>query len=68
MASGTVSWYNPAKGYGVIALDNGGPDVSVDKAALERAAMAPLQEGQRLTFEVISDRRGPKAVDLSPLE
>ena len=56
---GTVKFYNDQKGFGFIAPDNGGPDVFVH-AALERAGMRGLAEGQKVSFDVEKDRRTGK--------
>jgi cold shock protein len=60
MATGTVKWYNETKGYGFIQPDNGGKDVFVHASALERAGMRGLAEGQKISYEVESDRRTGK--------
>jgi cold shock protein len=60
MATGTVKWYNETKGYGFIQPDNGGKDVFVHATALERAGMRGLAEGQKISYEVESDRRSGK--------
>ena len=60
MATGTVKWYNETKGYGFIQPDNGGKDVFVHATALERAGMRGLAEGQKIYYEVESDRRSGK--------
>ena len=65
MATGIVKWFNPTKGYGFITPDEGGKDVFVHVTAVERAGLAQLAEGQRVSFQVVSDRRGSKAVDLT---
>ncbi|MFQ6019016.1 MAG: cold-shock protein [Kiloniellaceae bacterium] len=68
MATGTVKWFNPTKGFGFITPDDGGKDVFVHITAVERAGMPPLIEGQRISYQVTSDRRGVKAVDLTAVE
>lgn len=65
MPSGTVKWFNATKGYGFIQPDNGGKDVFVHVTALESSGMKSLNEGQRVNFEVMSDRRGEKATTLT---
>jgi CspA family cold shock protein len=55
-----VKWYNETKGYGFIQPDNGGKDVFVHASALERAGMRGLAEGQKISYEVESDRRTGK--------
>ena len=60
MATGIVKWYNETKGYGFIQPDNGGKDVFVHATALERAGMRGLVEGQKISYEVESDRRTGK--------
>ena len=61
MAQGTVKFFNSQKGYGFIAQDSGGPDVFVHISALERAGMRGLVEGQKITFDIETDRRSGKA-------
>ena len=59
MASGTVKWFNPTKGFGFIQPDSGGKDVFVHISAVEQAGMSTLHEGQRVSFDVVTDpRRG----------
>ena len=53
MSTGTVKWFNAQKGYGFIQPDDGSKDVFVHISALEKAGMASLQEGQKLSFEVL---------------
>ena len=61
MAQGTIKFFNSQKGYGFIAQDSGGPDVFVHISALERAGMRGLVEGQKVTFDIETDRRRGKA-------
>jgi cold shock protein len=64
MASGTVKWFNNQKGFGFIQPDDGGKDVFVHISAVERAGMQSLNEGQKISFEVVADRRtGKSAAD-----
>ena len=60
MAVGTVKWFNAQKGFGFIQPDNGGPDVFVHISAVERAGMSTLNEGQKVEFELVTDRRSGK--------
>jgi cold shock protein len=58
MATGTVKFFNAQKGYGFIVQDAGGPDVFVHISAVERAGMADLREGQKVSFDLERDRQG----------
>ncbi len=60
VASGTVKWYNPTKGYGFIQPSDGSKDVFVHISAVERAGMNSLNEGQKVEYELVSDRRSGK--------
>ena len=60
MANGTVKWFNETKGYGFIQPDDGGKDVFVHISAVERAGMRNLIEGQKVSYEIESDRRTGK--------
>jgi cold shock protein len=60
MATGTVKWFNETKGYGFIQPDNGGKDVFVHISAVERAGLRSLKDGQKISYEVESDRRTGK--------
>ncbi len=64
--SGTIKFYNAQKGYGFIKPDDGGKDVFVHVTAVERAGIANLDEGARISFETEPDKRGkgPKAINL----
>jgi CspA family cold shock protein len=64
MASGTVKWFNTTKGFGFIAPDGGGKDVFVHITAVQRAGMQSLNEGQRVNFDVVDDKKGKKAENL----
>jgi CspA family cold shock protein len=56
MATGTVKWFNPAKGFGFIEPEDGGKDVFVHVSAVEAAGMNTLREGQRISYEVVTER------------
>ena len=60
MPTGTVKWFNPEKGFGFIQPDNGGQDAFVHISAVQRAGMTDLQEGQKLSYELVSDKRSGK--------
>ena len=60
MATGTVKWLNTEKGYGFIQPDQGGKDVFVHISAVERAGMRTLNEGQKVSYELETDRRSGK--------
>jgi cold shock protein len=60
MAIGTVKWFNPTKGFGFIAPESGDNDVFVHISAVEKAGLGTLTEGQRVSYEVVSER-GKKA-------
>jgi cold shock protein len=64
MAIGTVKWFNAQKGFGFIQPDNGTADVFVHISAVERAGMSGLAEGQKLSFEVVSERGKSAASNL----
>jgi CspA family cold shock protein len=65
MASGTVKWFNAQKGYGFIQPDDGGKDVFVHVSAVERAGMYTLNEGQKVNFEITTERGKTAATNLS---
>ncbi len=60
MATGTVKWFNSTKGFGFIQPDNGGSDAFVHISAVERAGMRDLREGQKITYELVADRKSGK--------
>lgn len=61
MATGTVKWFNSQKGFGFIQPESGGPDVFVHISAVERAGMHSLNEGQKISYEIETDRRSGKS-------
>ena len=60
MQNGIVKFYNGQKGFGFIQPDNGGTDVFVHISAVERAGWSSLQEGEKISFEVVKDQRSGK--------
>ncbi|MDQ1012950.1 cold-shock protein [Streptomyces sp. NPDC002867] len=66
MATGTVKWFNPEKGFGFIAQDSGGPDVFVHYSAIATTGFRELTEGQKVQFEVVQGPKGPQAENVTP--
>ena len=60
MPTGTVKWYNSQKGFGFIQPDDGGKDAFVHVSAIERAGMGDLTEGQKISYELVADKRSGK--------
>ncbi len=60
MATGTVKWFNATKGFGFIQPDDGSADVFVHISAVERAGMRDLTDGQKITYELVKDRKSGK--------
>lgn len=61
MATGTVKWFNATKGFGFIQSDASGPDVFVHISAVERAGLQGLNEGQKISYEIVADKRSGKS-------
>jgi cold shock protein len=61
MASGTVKWFNAQKGFGFIQPADGGKDVFVHISAVQRAGMQGLADGQKVSYEIVADRRTGKS-------
>jgi len=61
MATGTVKWFNATKGFGFIQPDDGGKDVFVHISAVERAGLRDLNEGQKLAYDIVADKRTGRA-------
>lgn len=69
MATGTVKWFNPTKGYGFIEPEDGGKDAFVHISAVERAGLGTLREGQKIQYELVPGRNGKaSAEDLTVLD
>lgn len=61
MATGTVKWFNDTKGFGFIEQAQGGSDVFVHISAVERSGLGSLAEGQKVSFEIVSDKMRGKS-------
>lgn len=61
MATGTVKWFNTQKGYGFIQPDEGGADVFVHISAVQNSGMTALDEGQKISYEIVKDKRTGKS-------
>ncbi|MBC8717045.1 MULTISPECIES: cold-shock protein [Brucella/Ochrobactrum group] len=61
MATGTVKWFNTTKGFGFIQPDQGGTDIFVHISAVQRAGLATLDEGQKISYEIVEDRRSGRS-------
>ncbi len=64
MATGTVKWFNPDKGYGFIQPEDGGKDVFVHITAVQAAGLQSLNENQKVTYEVVTERGKQAAANL----
>ncbi len=63
MANGTVKWFNASKGYGFIEPEDGGKDAFVHISALERAGLTSLNDGQKVSYELVAGRDGKEAAE-----
>ena len=63
MATGTVKWFNLAKGYGFIEPEDGGNDAFVHISAVERAGLTSLREGQKVEYELVPNDKGKSAAE-----
>lgn len=69
MATGTVKWFNPVKGYGFIQPSDGSRDAFVHISAVERAGLQTLREGQKVEYELVQGRNGKSSAEnLVPLD
>jgi CspA family cold shock protein len=67
MATGTVKWFNDAKGFGFIAPDDGSKDIFVHHTAIQSQGFRSLAEGQKVEYEVEQGQKGPQAANVRPL-
>jgi len=67
MAQGTVKWFNPDKGYGFIAPDDGTPDVFVHHSAIDSSGFRSLDENQKVEYTATQGPKGPQAEHVRPL-
>lgn len=63
--TGKVKWYNPEKGYGFIALDNGSKDVFIHRSAVKEAGLDTLEENQKIEFEIEENQGKTSAINIS---
>ena len=68
MQYGTVKWFNDAKGFGFIAPEDGSADVFVHYSAIDSKGFRSLQEGQRVSYEVVQGPKGAQAAGVAPVE
>lgn len=67
METGTVKWFNDAKGFGFITPDNGGPDVFAHFSEIKADGFKTLQEGQKVSYTQGEGKKGPQATNIQPL-
>jgi CspA family cold shock protein len=68
MATGTVKWFNDAKGFGFIEPDGGGDDVFAHFSAIQMEGFRTLKQGSRVTFDLVQGPKGQLAQNIAPIE
>jgi len=68
MANGTVKWFNPAKGYGFIQPEDGSSDVFVHMSAVESAGLHSLNDDQKVSYEIATEKGKTSAVNIKLVE
>ena len=68
MATGTVKWFNDAKGYGFITPDGGGKDLFAHFSAIQAAGFKSLKDGQKVSFDVTTGPKGDQATNIKPID
>lgn len=68
MATGTVKWFNPTKGYGFIAPDEGGKDVFVHISAVEKAGLSGLKDNQKISYDIVESKGRSSADNLTLID
>jgi len=68
MATGTVKWFNDAKGFGFVTPEGGGKDVFAHFSAIQGNGFKTLKEGQRVSFDITTGPKGEQASNILPLD
>jgi cold shock protein len=67
MSEGTVKWFNASKGFGFISQDNGGDDIFVHHTAINGDGYKSLDEGARVSYDIVAGQKGPAAANVTKL-